>query len=142
MNCAWIGGLSRDSLELHNPSSILVIVEDWICIVMVAPECVAIDGASSERPETVCSFSDRGSLNCRGLCQVVAIRDCTELSLDCMDCVRIAADSGLAIALQSRKLAHNSQNAVAIENRKIKDSMGIARFQEDHLSTIFPYKIL
>ena len=62
MNCAWIGGLSRDSLELLNPSSILVIVEDWISIVMVVPECVAIDGASSERPETACSFSDQGSI--------------------------------------------------------------------------------
>ena len=104
MDCARIGGLSRDSLELHSPSSILVIVEDWISIAMVAPECVAIDGASSERPETVCSFSDRGSLNCRGLCQVVAIRDCTELSLDFMDCVRIAADSGLAIDRSIQKI--------------------------------------
>ena len=40
--------------------------------------------------------------------------------------------------VQSRKSARNSQNAVAIENRKINDCMGIARFREDHLSTIFP----
>ena len=36
------------------------------------------------------------------------------------------------------QLACNSQNAVAIENCKIKDCMGIARLREDHLSTIFP----
>ena len=35
MDCARIGGLSRDSLELHSPSSILVIVEDWISIARV-----------------------------------------------------------------------------------------------------------
>ena len=35
MDCARIGRLSRDSLELHSPSSILVIVEDWISIAMV-----------------------------------------------------------------------------------------------------------
>ena len=101
--------------------------------------CITLVSHKTRNPPSI-------HLNCVGLHWIV--EDCVRwlqsgIVLNCpwilwIACVlQLIQDSQSTV--QSRKSARNSQNAVAIENRKINDCMRIARFREDHLLTIFPY---